>query len=206
MPKVFLNVGGGSKATPIPPYYASWEHHLLDIDPAKSPDLLMDGRNLCEVSPATYDAVYCSHNLEHYFHHDVPRVLAGFFHVLRDPGFAEIRVPDIGLLVRDMAARNLDIEDTVYVAPAGPITARDMLYGFAAEIERSGVDFYAHKTGFTAKSLARQILAAGFPVAIVGPGRSWELLGFGFTSEPDDTVKAMLGIGGWGTTSHATAI
>jgi SAM-dependent methyltransferase len=203
MRKLFLNVGGGSKATPIPPYYAQFEHHLLDIDPAKSPDLLMDGRDLALVAAGSYDAVYCSHNLEHYFHHDVPKVLGGFFHVLRDGGFAEIRVPDLGLLIRTMAKQDLDIEDTIYVAPAGPISARDMFYGFAAEIERSGLDFYAHKTGFTAKSLARQILAAGFPLAIVGAGRSWELLGFGFRSEPDDALKDMLGIAGWGTTSRA---
>ena len=202
MQKRFLNVGGGSKATPIPPYYAGWDHHLLDIDAAKSPDILLDGRRLTETPAAAYDAVYCAHNLEHYFHHDVPKVLAGFFHVLRPGGFAEIRVPDIGLLIRIMAETGLDIEDTLYVSAEGPVSARDMLYGFAAEIERSGVDFYAHKTGFTDKSLARQILAAGFPIAIAGPGRRWELLGFGFTSEPDEELKTMLGITGWGTTTR----
>jgi len=107
--------------------------------------------------------------------------------------------------MRTVATRDLDIEDTIYVAPAGPITARDMLYGFAPEIERSGEDFFAHKTGFTAKSLTRQLLAAGFPVSIVGPGRSWELLGFGFKAEPDEATMAMLGIGGWGTTTRATS-
>jgi len=47
----------------------------------------------------------------------------------------------------------VDIEDVLYTSAAGPITSRDVLYGWAVEIERSGQDFYAHKTGFTPKSL-----------------------------------------------------
>jgi len=38
----------------------------------------------------------------------------------------------------------------------------DVLYGHAAEIERSGEDFYAHKTGFTQKSLLKALNKAGF--------------------------------------------
>jgi predicted SAM-dependent methyltransferase len=44
--------------------------------------------------------VYCSHNLEHYYHHEVPRVLAGSLHVLKPHGFAEIRVPDVEAVCR----------------------------------------------------------------------------------------------------------
>jgi hypothetical protein len=107
--------------------------------------------------------VYCSHNLEHYFRHEVPVVLAGFQHVLKDDGFAHVRVPDIGEVMRVAVERKLDIGDVLYQSPAGPITVLDVLYGLGAEIERSGNDFFAHKTGFTHKSLVVALQRAGFP-------------------------------------------
>ena len=80
-----LNVGGGSKLIAIPPHYAGWSQLMLDIDPNAKPDVLADARELARLEPALFDAVYCSHNLEHYYAHDVPKVLAGFAHVLK-PG------------------------------------------------------------------------------------------------------------------------
>ncbi len=53
-----------------------------------------------DLSANEYDAVYCSHNLEHYYRHDVPGVLKGFHHVLKDYGFADISVPDIDALMK----------------------------------------------------------------------------------------------------------
>lgn len=74
-----LNVGGNSKETPLPQKYAGWEHVILDIDPAVKPDVVCDARELSSLLCSTYDSVYCSHNLEHYYHHDVKKVLLGFF-------------------------------------------------------------------------------------------------------------------------------
>ena len=37
-----------------------------------------------------------------------------------------------------------------------------MLWGYSLEIERSGQEFYAHKTGFTQNSLLRALQNAGF--------------------------------------------
>jgi len=160
-PKV-LNVGGNTKAIPIPKHYDGWEHLLLDIDPTGKPDVLCDARELAKLEPARFDAVYCSHNLEHYYAHDVRRVLAGFLHVLHDDGFAEIRVPDIKALMQRCVQTNIDIDDVLYESSAGPIAVRDVLYGFGAQIERTGVDFFAHKTGFSPKTLAAALNDAGF--------------------------------------------
>jgi FkbM family methyltransferase len=80
-----LNVGGNSKEIQLPFLYDGWQHVLLDIDPDCTPDVLCDARNLSALSGAEYDSVYCSHNLEHYYHHDVRKVLSGFFHILKDP-------------------------------------------------------------------------------------------------------------------------
>ena len=86
MQRKVLNVGGGSKSIALPPQYAEFEHILLDIDPSDSPDIVCDARSLQDLEPEQFDAVYCSHNLEHYFWHDVPRVLDGFTHVLKPNG------------------------------------------------------------------------------------------------------------------------
>src|SRR6516164_8820387 len=90
-----LNVGGGSKNIPIPAYFDGWEHILLDIDPAGNPDIVCDARELLSLAPLQFDAVYCSHNLEHYYKHETAAVLRGFLHILKMDGFAEIRVPDM---------------------------------------------------------------------------------------------------------------
>lgn len=185
MPR-FLNVGGNNKAIPVPPHYDGWQHLLLDIDPSTKPDICCDARELVSLEPESFDAVYCSHNLEHYYAHDVPRVLAGFLHVLKPHGFAEVRVPDLGALMKMVVDKDLDISDVLYQSPAGAVAVRDVLYGFGPEIERSKQDFYAHKTGFTRASLASALTTAGFHKVISGQiaDRPIELGAIAFKSEP----------------------
>ena len=189
--KTFLNVGGNNKAIALPPIYAGWEHHMLDIDPRAKPDVLCDARLMTTLPPAVYDSVYCSHNLEHYFRHDVPKVLAGIRHVLKADGFLHLRVPDMAAVMQVVVQKNLDIEDTLYQSPAGPISALDVIYGFGLEIERSGNDFFAHKTGFTTKSLIAILRVAGFPHIFVGTG-NLEISAFAFTAAPNEYATALL--------------
>lgn len=194
MTKRFLNVGGGSKGVWLPEIYAGWEHVLLDIDPKGEPDVCLDARELSTLDADQFDAVYCSHNLEHYFPHDVKRVLDGFFHVLKDDGFAEIRVPDMGSLFKEIIERKLDIDDTLYTSGRGPVLVRDVIYGFGPEIEESGVDFYAHRTGFTRKSLAAAVTRSGFAYGAFTIGRNRELAVRGFKKTPSPELQALLGI------------
>ena len=190
-----LNVGGSSKAIPIPAHYAGWEHLLLDIDPRGNPDLIADARELTALPGRQFDAVYCSHNLEHYYAHDGARVLQGFFHVLNDDGFAEIRVPDIKALMNRLVNADLDVDDVVYTSPAGPITAHDVLYGWSVELEQSDSDFYAHKTGFTPKSLFRRLRGAGFATVVLGSvPATFELAAFAFKALPRPAQLALLGL------------
>lgn len=179
-----LNVGGASKAIPIPAYYAGWRHDLLDIDAGVEPDVLCDAREMTRLAAGGYDAVYCSHNLEHYYRHEVPRVLAGFRHVLRDDGFVDIRVPDIATVMQHAVTRGLDIEDVLYQSAGGPITVRDVIYGWGSEIERSGSDYYAHRTGFTEKSL-RQALQDAFPCVYTARNEPlYEIMALAFKTPP----------------------
>lgn len=191
--KKVLNVGGNSKAIPLPPQYSEFEHLLLDIDPKGSPDIVCDARNLTTLESGQFDAVYCSHNLEHYYRHDVQRVLAGFLHVLKDGGFAHIRVPDIQELMRITIDRGLDIDDVVYQSPAGPIMVLDVLYGYSVEIERSKKDFFAHKTGFTHKSLLKALQKAGFS-KIYSAARNLEVSALAFKVAPDHDTRLLFNL------------
>ncbi len=188
-----LNVGGNSKDIPLPENYRGWENVLLDIDPRGKPDVVCDARALTTLPGAAYDAVYCSHNLEHYYRHDVPKVLAGFRHVLTDAGFAHIRVPDMGEVMRQVVQKSMDIDDVLYQSPAGPITVRDVFYGYGVEIERSGNEFFAHKTGFTQKSLVRMLESCGFPVVFSMTG-NLEVAALAFKQKPDEYARGLFGL------------
>ena len=186
-----LNVGGNNKDIALPPQYQGWQQVLLDIDPRGKPDIACDARELSTLPAAEYDAVYCSHNLEHYYRHDAIEVLAGFLHVLKPEGFAHVRVPDIGELMRIVVQESLDIDDFLYDSPAGPITVRDVIYGYGVEIEQSGNDFYAHKTGFTQKSLSQLLAQSGFAQVFIGCG-NLEVVAFAFKNRPGEALLQLL--------------
>jgi SAM-dependent methyltransferase len=191
--KRVLNVGGNSRDIPLPPVYQGWENVLLDIDPRVKPDVLCDARELTRLPGGEFDAVYCSHNLEHYHRHDVPKVLAGFRHVLKPQGFAHIRVPDMAEVMRQVVQKGLDIDDLLYQSAAGPITVRDVIYGYGVEIERSGNDFFAHKTGFTHKSLDAMLRSCGFAFVYIGTG-NLEVMALGFRERPDEETRKRLNL------------
>ncbi|KFL37419.1 class I SAM-dependent methyltransferase [Arenimonas donghaensis] len=193
--KRVLNVGGGSKDIPLPPQYAGFTQVLLDIDPTGQPDICCDARELATLEAAQFDAVYCSHNLEHYHRHEVHGVLAGFRHVLKPDGFAQIRVPDIPAVMKSVVERGLDLEDTLYDSPAGPISVLDVVYGLGRQIQASGVDFYAHKTGFSNRSLTRALERAGFSRSFSALG-NFEINALAFTGEPSPEARALFGLPG----------
>lgn len=188
-----LNVGGGSKTTPISSHYDGWEHSLLDIDPRGAPDIVCDARQLESLTANQFDAIYCSHNLEHYYRHDVFKVLRGFIHVLAPDGFAEIRVPDVKAVMRRVVDTDMDIGDVLYNSASGAITAHDVIYGWGKEIEASGQNYYAHKTGFTPQSLEQTLGQAGFrrTIIFIVPD-AFELRAFSFKSVPNDFHRSLL--------------
>ena len=155
-----LNVGGGSRN--LPPQYDGWEQDLLDIDINCKPDICLDAKELNTLEANTYDAVYCSHCLEHFYAHEVPVVLAGFLHILKAGGFAEIAVPNIRSVMDELLAKNHDINDVFYRTGEGlAITFHDVIYGWGEQVSR-GNTFYSHKCGFTPISLGSALKSAGF--------------------------------------------
>lgn len=185
-----LNVGGGASRA-LPPSFVGWDQHLLDIDPAVQPDICLDAKELGTLRPARYDAVHCSHNLEHFYRHDVPTVLAGFVHVLRPSGFAQIAVPDIEALMKAVVEGKRDIMDTWYRCPA-PISFHDVLYGWNEPMGEGNV-YYAHRCGFTKKSLGAALREAGFKsVHIASDGMS--LHAYAFKGKPTEAARKSLGL------------
>lgn len=193
--KSVLNVGGNSKDIPIPSYYNGWKHDLLDIDPKSNADIICDGRNLTSLEKDSYDAVFCSHNLEHYYPHETYQVLKGFLHVLKPEGFVEIRVPNILEVIKYVAKNEMDLNDVLYHSSEGPIQVNDVLYGWALEIEKSGQSFFAHKTGFSPFTLQNLLINSGFKYNLVLENKEFfEILSFSFKNKPTNDMIRMLDV------------
>ncbi len=190
-----LNVGGGNKLIDIPAHYENWEHLLLDIDPSSGADIILDARKLSTLTAEQFDAIYCSHNLEHYYAHDVPTVLSGFFHALKSDGFVEIHVPDMRAVLTRFVETGMEIDDILYQSPSGPISVLDVIYGWGKQIESTGVDFYAHKTGFTEVTLLAALKRAGFThIWIARTADPFAVGAFAFKQSPTATQISRLGL------------
>ncbi len=192
--KKFLNVGGNSKDISVPSQFDGWEHLLLDIDPAGNPDIVCDAREIKTLEPGQFHAVYCSHNLEHFYHHEVPKVLQGFRHVLRPNGFVMISVPDLGDVIRTMVERGLDLDDVLYTTAAGiPILVRDVFYGWGFRMELDEHDYFAHKTGFTQNSLESVLKQNGFKYVYI-QNQPLNIVAVAFMRKPEGWARDMLGL------------
>jgi SAM-dependent methyltransferase len=145
----------------MPPYFyqPGWREIRLDINPDNEPDIVGSMTDMAAVADGSVDAIYSSHNVEHVFPHEVPIVLREFRRVLADDGFAVITCPDLKSISALVAEDKLT--DPAYVAPAGPITPLDMLYGHIASL-KAGNHYMAHKCGFTEKTLTAALREAGF--------------------------------------------
>ena len=185
-----LNVGGQSRGIQLPPAYGTFEHVLLDLDPDVGADIVLDVRQLSSLEPQQFDAVYCSHNLEHVRQHDVPVVLAGFRHVLKPGGLAHIIVPDLQELMVVCVQQGIDLDGLLYESPMGPITPLDVLYGHGGMMAQSGQDFYAHRTGFSRRTLANVVEASGFSPMFCQQG-NLELNLITFNGDPDPELAAL---------------
>jgi len=186
---LLLNVGSANSKD-VPAIYRRWDQHSLDIDPDVKPDIVCDARDMLRLPPAKYDAVYCSHCLEHFHRHELPRVLAGFAHVLKPSGFTHVIVPNMQAVVEAMVGH--DIHDTFYVSAGGPITFHDVIYGWGRQVA-GGNSYYCHKTGFTEKSLAK-VLRADFSTVMTAADHLGNLYAFGFKQKPTRERMRSLGL------------
>ncbi|SFI09290.1 methyltransferase domain-containing protein [Bradyrhizobium sp. Gha] len=174
MKKKVLNAGSG----PVNPERLqrsfrseNWQEVRMDVDSRVSPDIVGSLEDLSPVADKSFDAVYCSHSLEHLHPHDVRSALRGIFRVLKQDGFALITSPDLEPVAALVAQGRGD--EVAYQSPLGPITALDMIYGHAASIER-GNFYMAHNSGFTEERIARLLLEARFEEVLVIKGNCYD--------------------------------
>lgn len=123
----------------------------LDVTPEMKPDIVASITDMGEIGE--FDALYCSHTVEHLYPHEVPKALAEFYRVLKPGGAAIIVVPDL---------EGLEVSDRVlYVTEAGlEVTAFDLFYGHRRLIENA--PYMAHHSGFTQRLMSDSLKEAGF--------------------------------------------
>jgi len=195
-PKTVLNAGSGEGHPSDRPLFRNggWEIVRLDIDPAVKPDILgsiTDIERLC--SPGSFDAILCSHSIEHLYAHEVLPALKGFHRILKPGGFVLITCPDLETVAAQILKHGLDAE--LYGSTAGPITGLDILFGHTPSIARGDVHM-THKTGFTASRLGNVLFQAGFAKVIVNR-IGWDLWAIGMREIADqDAIHRDLCAGG----------
>jgi SAM-dependent methyltransferase len=197
MMKKVLNAGCGP-ASPdrLHPVFRNggWQEVRMDIDPRVSPDLIGSLEDLGQIADNSFNAVFCSHSLEHLYPHDVVSAIRGISRILKHDGFALATTPDLEPIAALIVQGHL--EDAAYQSPVGPITALDMLYGHTASIA-AGNHFMAHKTGFTEDRIARLFLEARFEEVLVIKGRSYDLFALALMPDADkDRTLSELRSGG----------
>lgn len=152
---------------------SEWHEVRLDVDPGVEPDIVSSITDMSPVPDRSVDAVYSHHNIEHVYSHEVSRVMAEFFRVLRPGGSVLLATPDLQNVARTIASGRL--EDPLYRSALGDITPLDIVYGFREDVA-SGREYMAHRTGFTRGTLTRRLGKAGFvriEVTRVAPYGLW---------------------------------
>lgn len=190
-PNLLLNVGSANSKD-VPSLYRLWQQDSLDIDPEVKPDIVCDAREMRRLPPSHYDAVYCSHCLEHFHRHEVSRVLEGFAHVLKPTGFTHVIVPNMQAVFDTLVHGKRDLHDTFYISAGGPITFHDVIYGWGKQVS-TGNQYYCHKTGFTERSLAKA-LKSHFKVVMTATDHVGNLYAFAFKQKPSRERMRLLGI------------
>lgn len=165
--KRVLHVGcGPANPEKLPEMFRGneWQEVRLDIDEKVKPDIVSSMTDMHMVEEGSMDALFSSHNVEHLYRHQVPGALKEFNRVIKPGGQVVITLPDVQTVAAYVAEGILD--DPLYKSPAGPIAPVDILYGWTQSIA-SGNHFMAHKTGFSAKTLAQHMLSVGFSNIVV---------------------------------------
>jgi SAM-dependent methyltransferase len=117
--KRVLNAGCGAYATTA--LHAAfrnpaWTETRLDLDEGVRPDILGSVTDLKQIPDGAFDAVWCSHSLEHLYRHDVVKALAEFQRVLKPDGFTLITSPDLESIAELVVSGRL--EEVAYKSPA----------------------------------------------------------------------------------------
>lgn len=185
--KTVLHVGCGQKRQDgMPSNFrdpAKWKEIRLDISESVKPDIVADIMDMKPVPDNSVDALYSSHNVEHVYPHQVQSVLQQFHRVLKPGGLAVITLPDMQAVAFYVAEGKL--EHPLYQSPIGPITPLDIMYGHVPSVSK-GQHYMAHKTAFTAETLGRRMVLAGFSGVNVRRDDGYNLWAYGYKIAKND--------------------
>jgi ubiquinone/menaquinone biosynthesis C-methylase UbiE len=158
----FLHIGCGEKRkaqTTLAFNTDGWSEVRFDIDPAVKPDVIGTMTDLSAIPDQSFDALFSSHNIEHLYPHEVGVALDGFVRILKPDGFLVVTCPDLRSICQLVADDKLT--EPAYVAPSGPVSPLDVLYGFRPSMAAGNL-YMAHRCGFTQKALIDTLRHHGF--------------------------------------------
>ncbi len=159
MLKMLLHAGCGPGHNKPPRDFEAYKEIRLDADRNVKPDIVASITAMPMIKDGGFDAVFCSHCLEHLYTFEVALALREFCRVLAPGGTVRIHVPDLQSIGGKLALDELD--HVAYISPCGPICPMDMIYGHQGAIGAGNL-FMQHKTGFTKGVMTRALQQAGF--------------------------------------------
>lgn len=153
--KVILNIGSNRHSVSRwTSYFKDWKEIKADVAEV-DPDIVTDITTLSGIENNSIDAIWASHVIEHCHWHEQPMIFHSMLRVLKDDGFAIIKVPDLGSIAnfieKDLLTPILALENNEF------ITVLDMLYGYRKSLDPNNEEYnpaMAHKTGFNTKLVA----------------------------------------------------
>lgn len=181
----------GVAARPVPPHYEEWNALVGGDQPAAKPDVALSLRNLKDHPGGQYDAVYCAYALQTCYAQELGGRRLGIRYLVRPEGFVDIRVPDVGAIMRVVVERRLDLEDALYNSQSGSVSVWDALYGFVQRVIASP-EHFAHLVSLMRKALWAILSRAGFAAASLLRPRVLEIAIVAFPQAPTDEHKALL--------------
>lgn len=131
----------------------------VDANPETSPDVVARAEYLPMFPDGSVDVIESCHLFEHFAYLEAIKALKEWYRVLKPGGRLFVELPDFGACI-DMLGK--------YKDPEGYDFGMIGIFGYPPAIRKQG-HFQTHKWGWTAKSLGRELRAAGFTEVQVLP-------------------------------------
>jgi SAM-dependent methyltransferase len=170
--KLLLHAGCGSKLNKAPRVFAAYREVRLDCNKMVEPDIIGSIVAMPQIDSDSFDAVFCSHVMEHLYAHEVAMAFAEFARILKPGGEILVQCPDLQAIGGKIALDQLDV--CLYQSGMGMVTPLDMLYGHRGAIGAGNL-FMGHKTGFTQSVLKGYMDVAGFVSVVMDRETMFEL-------------------------------
>ena len=126
-----------------------------DLRPGPAVDRVLDAAGPLPIR--TYDEIYASHVLEHFYPDETPQVLKNWFQALRPGGVLRLAVPDLRLIMANC------VESHTF--------GKDLNAPLFGDYRKVALEPDRHKQAFVQETLTDLLITAGFTEV-----RSWRTL------------------------------